>query len=56
VGAAIYRTQAATPAIVAAYADEHAAILAAIEAGDAGGAERLTREHILASPVPDAAD
>lgn len=56
VGAAIYRTQAATPAIVAAYADEHAAILRAIEAGDADGAARLTREHILASPVPAAAD
>ncbi|MGA0121514.1 MAG: GntR family transcriptional regulator [Gaiellales bacterium] len=53
VGQAIYRTQASDPAVVAAYADEHAAIAGAIAAGDATLAEALTREHILASPVPD---
>ncbi len=53
VGAAIYATQASDSSVVAAYADQHAAILAAIMSGDADRAESLTREHILASPVPD---
>ncbi len=53
VGSAIYRTQVHDDlALVAGFADEHAAILAAVEAGDAGRAERLTYEHILAAPVP----
>ncbi len=52
VGAAIYATQASNDSVVAAYADQHAAILAAITSGDADRAEVLTREHILASPVP----
>ncbi len=52
VGAAIYATQASDSSVVAAYADQHAAILAAIMSGDADRAESLTREHILASPVP----
>ncbi len=52
VGAAIYATQASDNSVVAAYADQHAAILAAITSGDADRAESLTREHILASPVP----
>ncbi len=52
VGAAIYATQASDSSVVAAYADQHAAILAAIMRGDADRAESLTREHILASPVP----
>ncbi len=52
VGAAIYATQASDSGVVAAYADQHAAILAAITSGDADRAEVLTREHILASPVP----
>ncbi len=52
VGAAIYATQASDSSAVAAYADQHAAILAAIMSGDADRAESLTREHILASPVP----
>ncbi len=52
VGTVIYDAQAADEAVVAAYADQHAAILAAIEAGDGDVAERLTYEHICASPVP----
>ena len=52
VGQSIYTAQSSDAAVVAAYADQHAAMLAAIERGDAELAERLTREHILASPVP----
>jgi len=52
VGAAIYAMQASSNSVVAAYVDQHAAILAAITSGDADRAESLTREHILASPVP----
>ena len=54
VGAAIYRTQVVGSRVAEAYADEHAAILAAIEAGDADGVARLPRAHILAAPVPSA--
>ena len=54
VGQSIYTAQSSDAAVVAAYADQHAAMLAAIERGDAELAERLTREHILASPVPEA--
>ena len=53
VGQSIYTAQSSDAAVVAAYADQHAAMLAAIERGDAELAERLTREHILASPVPE---
>lgn len=52
VGAAIYAAQTVDGAVVAAYADAHAAILSAVELGEADAAERLTRAHILASPVP----
>ena len=55
VGQTIYAAQSSDATVVAAYADQHAAILAAIESGDAEVAEQLTREHILASPVPEAA-
>ena len=54
VGQSIYTAQSSDATVVAAYADQHAAMLAAIESGDAELAERLTREHILASPVPEA--
>ena len=54
VGQSIYTAQSSDATVVAAYADQHAAMLAAIERGDAELAERLTREHILASPVPEA--
>ena len=53
VGQSIYTAQSSDATVVAAYADQHAAMLAAIESGDAERAERLTREHILASPVPE---
>ena len=52
VGTAIYAAQAIDPSVVAGYADDHQAILDAIEQGDGEAAERRTREHILASPVP----
>ena len=54
VGQSIYAAQSSDTTVVAAYADQHAAMLAAIQSGDAELAERLTREHILASPVPEA--
>ena len=53
VGTVIYAAQTTDAAQAATYADAHEAILDAIAAGDAELAERLTREHILASPVPD---
>ena len=53
VGQSIYAAQSSDATVVAAYADQHAAMLAAVESGDAELAERLTREHILASPVPE---
>jgi DNA-binding GntR family transcriptional regulator len=49
IGAAVYERQAETPEQVLADADEHAAILDAVAAGDADRAERLTREHIAAA-------
>ena len=53
VGTVIYAAQTPDRAAAGGYADAHQAILDAIAAGDAERAERLTREHILASPVPD---
>ena len=52
VGTVIYAAQTPDRAASAPYADQHQAILDAIAAGDAELAERLTREHILAAPVP----
>jgi len=55
VGSAIYRSQVGDGTVTpGAYIAEHDAILAALRAGDAELAERLTREHILAAPVPGA--
>lgn len=54
VGQSIYAAQSSDATVVAAYADQHAAMLAAIQSGDAELAERLTREHILDAPVPEA--
>lgn len=53
VGTVIYAAQTPDRDAAGGYADAHQAILDAITAGDAERAERLTREHILASPVPD---
>ena len=46
IGAPIYEHQAETPERMHADADEHEEILRAIEAGDARGAESLTRRHV----------
>jgi DNA-binding GntR family transcriptional regulator len=46
IGAPIYEHQAETPDRMRADADEHEQILLAIAAGDARGAERLTRRHV----------
>ena len=46
IGAPIYARQADTEARMALDADEHEAILAAIEAGDGRRAEALTRRHL----------
>ncbi|UGS39079.1 GntR family transcriptional regulator [Capillimicrobium parvum] len=46
IGEPIYARQVATPADMHLDADEHEAIMAAIEAGDAGRAEALTRRHL----------
>jgi DNA-binding GntR family transcriptional regulator len=55
VGSAIYRSQVGDGTVTpGAYIAEHEAILAAIREGDVDVAERLTREHILAAPVPGA--
>jgi DNA-binding GntR family transcriptional regulator len=53
VGTVIFDAQTADAETAKNYAEPHQAILDAITAGDAELAERLTREHILASPVPD---
>jgi DNA-binding GntR family transcriptional regulator len=54
IGAPIFAGQAADhPETVLAWADDHEAILAAVEAGRGAAAERLTREHIAASPPAD---
>lgn len=53
VGTVIYAAQTPDRDAAGGYAAAHQAILDAITAGDAERAERLTREHILASPVPD---
>jgi DNA-binding GntR family transcriptional regulator len=50
IGVPIYQAQAAEPAGPSAWADEHERIADAIERGDAGAAERLTRLHIEAHP------
>jgi DNA-binding GntR family transcriptional regulator len=52
ISSAIYAAQADEPAVVLAWADEHEAIVDAIEAGQAETAERLTREHIQRHPAP----
>jgi GntR family transcriptional repressor for pyruvate dehydrogenase complex len=52
VGTVIFDAQTADAEAARHYAEPHQAILDAITAGDAELAERLTREHILASPVP----
>jgi DNA-binding GntR family transcriptional regulator len=56
IGAAIYEHQAETPERMMLDADEHEAILGAIEAGDARRAEALTRRHIADAMkrMPDA--
>jgi len=46
IGEPIYARQVATPADMHLDADEHEAIMTAIEAGDAGRAEALTRRHL----------
>jgi DNA-binding GntR family transcriptional regulator len=48
----IYDMQAVDPGLVLAWADDHERIVDAVAAGDADLAERLTREHIAASPPP----
>ena len=52
VGSVIFDAQTEDAQMAKSYAEPHQAILDAITAGDAELAERLTREHILASPVP----
>jgi DNA-binding GntR family transcriptional regulator len=49
IGEAIYEAQAETPERVRLDADEHAAILDAVERGDARQAETLTRRHVAAA-------
>ena len=46
IGLRIYEAQRGSAALIATDADQHEAIAAAVEAGDARAAERLTREHI----------
>jgi DNA-binding GntR family transcriptional regulator len=50
ISVAIYTAQAAQVGGTGAWSDEHEAILAAMTAGDAAKAERLTREHIERHP------
>ncbi len=50
IGVPIYQAQAAEPAGVEGWAEEHERITDAIEAGWVDEAERLTREHIQAHP------
>jgi DNA-binding GntR family transcriptional regulator len=50
IGIFIYRTQVDDGERVLGWADEHERILEAVSAGDAERADRLTREHIAASP------
>jgi DNA-binding GntR family transcriptional regulator len=49
IGEAIYEAQAETPERMRLDADEHAAILDAVERGDARQAEALTRRHVAAA-------
>jgi DNA-binding GntR family transcriptional regulator len=53
VGTVIFDAQTADAAAAQSYAEPHQAILDAIAGGEAELADQLTREHILASPVPD---
>lgn len=50
-GRTIYLTQDEPPAFIRKDADEHAAIAAAVRAGDPKRAERLTYEHIAAARI-----
>ncbi|MGH3049591.1 MAG: FCD domain-containing protein, partial [Gaiellaceae bacterium] len=51
IGVPIFSGQAADhPDDVRRWAEEHATILAAVEAGKGATAERLTREHVAAWP------
>jgi DNA-binding GntR family transcriptional regulator len=55
IGAPIFFGQAAEhPEDAQRWADDHEGILAAVRAGKRAAAERLTREHIAASPPEDA--
>lgn len=53
VGTVIFDAQTADGATAGTYAEQHQAILNAVESGAAELAEQLTREHILAAPVPE---
>jgi DNA-binding GntR family transcriptional regulator len=50
IGVPIYEMQADDPEQVLIWADEHERITDAVDAGDPGEADRLTREHIAAWP------
>ncbi|HUZ85180.1 MAG TPA: GntR family transcriptional regulator [Gaiellales bacterium] len=52
VSVVIYTAQVAELGVMAEWAAEHEAIVAAIEGGDGATAERLAREHIDRYPVP----
>ncbi|MGH3031308.1 MAG: GntR family transcriptional regulator [Gaiellaceae bacterium] len=52
IGVPIFARQARDPAQILEWADEHAAIMEAVAAGQAEHAERLTRDHIAAYPPP----
>lgn len=56
IGAPIYEHQAETPTRMRADADEHEQIVEAIEAGDARGAEALTRRHVADAMKRSVAD
>ena len=49
IGEAIYEAQAETPERIRLDAEEHEAILDAVERGDARRAESLTRRHVAAA-------
>jgi DNA-binding GntR family transcriptional regulator len=50
IGIPIFARQARDRAQILSWADDHEAIVAAVEAGKGGEAERLTRDHIAAYP------
>jgi DNA-binding GntR family transcriptional regulator len=52
IGFTIYARQHVTRDLSRRYADEHAAIADAVEAGDEDRAERLVRQHIEGAPPP----